>query len=148
MADDGILTYYTFAVLRQFNARKKSSQDGFPKRPQVLPPEVAPPGHSELLLSHFGGTAVVDGIAVTTPNAFPVFAAGQTYCLFVQPSPGIEGYSLFLGSSAVYRVDDGLLVPANPGTDNLINADLHARFNAKLRLLQPHLAAMSKGTGH
>jgi hypothetical protein len=121
-----------------------SNSDTHLKPSQKLPKEMGSLSQGDIVLSYSGGTAIVDGVMVTTPSAHVALQKGKTYLLFLNPHPSEDAYFLMFGSDAIYQVVGSRVIPSRSAKSNLIGTELKEKFGNDLISLKSHFSSTQR----
>ena len=134
-SDDEIVTWYKFRTLETLS-------EGQPclACPAVEPPAgLLPLNEDEFLIVKYGGTLLIEGVAVTMLNrGIPDFAENQKYLLMLLQRPS-QVASLWAGPTGIFTVDaNGAVEPVNKRPHPMKEV-VKRRFGGAVGRLRRHL---------
>lgn len=134
-----IRTWYKFKVREFLSQRDWPTCDVCPAPPDA-PADLLPLKRDEILIVRAGGTAVVDGVRITSvDSAFPPFSRSQEYLLFVKLNRADRVGEISMSHYGVFTVDEGGVRQIN-NRSHPFAAELTAHGNRVLEFVRAKIA--------
>lgn len=130
-------TTYKLRVIERIS-RLPVKEEG---QPVPVPDEFQPLGEDEFILHLPGGTAIVDGVALTMSSAIGDLIPSHKYLMFLLFDPQGRVATLQVGEKGVFEVKDGRLTALAPA-DSALRRDVEilrslTRFRAQVAVRAP-----------